>query len=71
MSDGNFSVSMLCKNKAESLALGLDVCWIPDFVDLLRHFERYNSNLVISCVDKHEVRKAIHQINGNFWGIQP
>ena len=69
-----FSPSMLGKNKAESvgkmlnLALGLDVRWIPDFVDPVRHFERYGSNLVISCVDNHEARKAIHQINGVILG---
>ena len=55
-----FSPSMLGKNKAESvgkmlnLALGLEVRWIPDFVDPVRHFERYGSNLVVSCVDNHE-----------------
>jgi PRTRC genetic system ThiF family protein len=69
-----FSPSMLGKNKAESvgkmlnLALGLDMRWIPDFVDPVRHFERYGSNLVISCVDNHEARKAIHQINGVILG---
>lgn len=69
-----FSPSMLGKNKAESvgkmlnLALGLDVRWIPDFVDPVRHFERYGSNLVISCVDNHEARQAIHQINGVILG---
>jgi PRTRC genetic system ThiF family protein len=69
-----FSPSMLGKNKAESvgkmlnLALGLNVRWIPDAVDPVRHFERYGSNLVISCVDNHEARKAIHQINGVILG---
>jgi PRTRC genetic system ThiF family protein len=69
-----FSPSMLGKHKAEAvgkmlnLALGLDVRWIPDFVDSVRHFERYGSNLVISCVDNHEARKAIHQINGVILG---
>jgi PRTRC genetic system ThiF family protein len=69
-----FSPSMLGKNKAEAvgkmlnLALGLDVRWIPDFVDPVRHFERYGSNLVISCVDNYEARKAIHQINGVILG---
>ena len=69
-----FSPSMLGKHKAEAvgkmlnLALGLDVRWIPDAVDPVRHFERYGSNLVISCVDNHEARKAIHQINGVILG---
>jgi hypothetical protein len=47
-----------------NLALGLDVRWIPDHVDPVRHFERYGSNLVISCVDNHEARQALHQVNG-------
>lgn len=65
-----FSPSMLGKNKAEcvgrmlNLALGLDVRWIPDHVDPVRHFDRYGSNLVISCVDNHEARQAIHQVDG-------
>ncbi|MEQ8673784.1 MAG: ThiF family adenylyltransferase [Aggregatilineales bacterium] len=65
-----FSPSMLGKNKAEcvgrmlNLALGLDVRWIPDHVDPVRHFDRYGSNLVISCVDNHEAREAIHQVDG-------
>ncbi|MEQ8676522.1 MAG: ThiF family adenylyltransferase [Aggregatilineales bacterium] len=69
-----FSPSMLGKNKAESvgkmlnLALGLEVRWIPDFVDPVHHFERYGSNLVVSCVDNHEARKAIHQVNGVILG---
>jgi len=69
-----FSPSMLGKNKAEAvgkmlnLALGLEVRWIPDGVDPVRHFERYGSNLVISCVDNYEARQAIHQINGVILG---
>ncbi len=65
-----FSPSLLGVNKAESvgrmlnLALGLDVRWIPEPVDPLRHFDRYGSNLVVSCVDNHEARKAIHQVSG-------
>lgn len=65
-----FSPSMLGKRKVEAvgkmlnLALGLDVRWIPDYVDPVRHFERYVSNLVISCVDNHDARQAIHQVDG-------
>lgn len=65
-----FSPSLLGKNKAEcvgrmlNLALGLDVRWIPDHVDAVRHFDRYGSNLVISCVDNHEARKEINRVNG-------
>lgn len=65
-----FSPSLLGVNKAEcvgrmlNLALGLDVRWIPDHVDAVRHFDRYGSNLVISCVDNHEARQEIHRVNG-------
>lgn len=65
-----FSPSLLGKNKAEcvgrmlNLALGLDVRWIPDHVDAVRHFDRYGGNLVISCVDNHEARKEINRVNG-------
>lgn len=65
-----FSPSLLGRNKAEcvgkmlNLALGLDVRWIPDHVDPVRHFERHGSNLVISCVDNHQARQAIHQVKG-------
>lgn len=65
-----FSPSLLGKNKAEcvgrmlNLALGLDVRWIPDYVDADRHFDRYGGNLIISCVDNHEARQEIHRING-------
>ncbi len=65
-----FSPSLLGKNKAEcvgkmlNLALGLDVRWIPDTVDPVRHFDRYGSNLVISCVANHEARKALHRVSG-------
>jgi PRTRC genetic system ThiF family protein len=69
-----FSPSMIGMNKAAAvgkmlnLALGLDVRWIPDTVDPVKHFDRYGSNLVISCVDNHEARKAIHQISGVLLG---
>jgi hypothetical protein len=33
-------------------------------VDATRHFDRYGSNLVISCVDNHEARKEIHHVSG-------
>jgi len=65
-----FSPSLLSKNKAEcvgrmlNLALGLDVRWIPNHVDAIRHFDRYGGNLVISCVDNHEARQEIHRVNG-------
>lgn len=65
-----FSPSLLGKNKAEcvgrmlNLALGLDVSWIPEPVDAVRHFDRYGGNLVISCVDNHEARKEINRVNG-------
>jgi PRTRC genetic system ThiF family protein len=65
-----FSPSVLGMHKAAvvgkmlNLALGLDVCWIPDYVDPVRHFERYGGNLVVSCVDNHEARQAIYQVDG-------
>ena len=65
-----FSPSLLGVNKAAcvgrmlNLALGLDVRWIPDHVDAVRHFDRYGGNLVISCVDNHEARREIHRVNG-------
>ena len=65
-----FSPSVLGMNKAEvvgkmlNLALGLDVSWIPDALDPVRHFDRHGSNVVISCVDNHEARQAIHQVDG-------
>lgn len=69
-----FSPSVLGMPKAEvvgrmlNLALGLDVRWIVDRVDPVRHFDRYGNNLVVSCVDNHEARQAIHQIDGIILG---
>ena len=45
-------------------ALGLSTRWIPDAVDAKRHFDRYSSNIVISCVDNHLARREIHKIDG-------
>ncbi|MAS35377.1 MAG: hypothetical protein CL610_15310 [Anaerolineaceae bacterium] len=65
-----FSPSVIGMNKAEcvgrmlNLALGLDVRWIPDYLDPVRHFDRHGGNLVVSCVDNHEARKAIHRVSG-------
>ena len=65
-----FSPSVLGMPKAEvvgrmlNLALGLDVRWIVDGVDPVKHFDRYGGNLVVSCVDNHEARQAIHRVNG-------
>lgn len=65
-----FSPSVLGMPKAEvvgrmlNMALGLDVRWIVDSVDPVKHFDRYGSNLVVSCVDNHEARQAIHRVNG-------
>jgi len=65
-----FSPSVLGMPKAEvvgrmlNLALGLDVRWIVDDVDPVKHFDRYGGNLVVSCVDNHEARQAIHRVNG-------
>lgn len=65
-----FAPSDIGKFKAEvvgrrlNFALGLDIAWIPEPVDAIRHFDRYGGNLVISCVDNHEARQEIHCING-------
>ncbi|MBZ0277131.1 MAG: ThiF family adenylyltransferase, partial [Anaerolineae bacterium] len=65
-----FAPSALGVNKAAwvgrmlNLALGLAVHWIPDYADPARHFDRYGSNLVVSCVDNHEARAALHTVKG-------
>ena len=50
--------------KMLNMALGLDVRWITEAVDPVKHFDRYGVNLVISCVDNHEARQAIHRVKG-------
>jgi len=50
--------------KRLNYALGLATHWIPDAVDAKRHFDRYGSNIVISCVDNHLARREIHKIDG-------
>ena len=50
--------------KRLNYALGLATRWIPDAVDAKRHFDRYGSNIVISCVDNHLARREIHKIEG-------
>lgn len=50
--------------KRLNYALGLATRWIPDSVDAKRHFDRYGSNIVISCVDNHLARREIHKIEG-------
>lgn len=50
--------------KRLNYALGLSTRWIPDAVDAKRHFDRYGSNLVISCVDNHLARREIYKISG-------
>lgn len=47
-----------------NFAFGLDIAWIPEPVDAVRHFDRYGGNLVISCVDNHMARKELHRISG-------
>jgi len=53
-----------CVARRLNFALGLDIAWIPEPVDARRHFDRYGGNLVISCVDNHEARKALHPVSG-------
>lgn len=47
-----------------NFAFGLGIAWIPEPVDATRHFDRYGSNLVVSCVDNHEARAALHAVKG-------
>jgi hypothetical protein len=46
-----------------NFAFGLDIAWIPEPVDAVRHFDRYGGNLVISCVDNHVARKELHRVS--------
>jgi PRTRC genetic system ThiF family protein len=50
--------------KRLSFALGLEIGAIPMKFDPERHTERYGGNLIVSCVDNHEARQAIHRSNG-------
>ena len=65
-----FAPSDIGKYKAEvvgrrlNFALGLNIAWVCEPVSAVRHFDRYGSNLVISCVDNHEARQEIHRVNG-------
>ena len=69
-----FSPSVLGMPKAEvvgrmlNLALGLDVRWVVDQVDPVRHFDPYSGNLVVSCVDNHEARQELHRVDGVLLG---
>jgi len=47
-----------------NFAFGLGIAWIPEAVDAARHFDRYGSNLVISCVDNHAARQQLHRVSG-------
>ncbi len=47
-----------------NLALGLDTRWILEAVDAERHFERYASSLIVSCVDQHQARCELHRVEG-------
>ena len=49
-----------------SFALGLEISAIPMKFDPERHTERYGGNLIVSCVDNHEARQAIHRAKGVF-----
>ncbi len=67
---GLFAPSDAGKHKVEcvarrlNFAFGLDIAWIAEAVDAVRHFDRYSGNLVISCVDNHIARKELHKIDG-------
>lgn len=49
-----------------SAAFGLAVRAIPAAFDPERHTDRYGSNLIVSCVDNHQARQAIHRARGVF-----
>jgi len=53
-----------CVARRLNAALGLDIGWIPEAIDPERYTDRFGSNLVISCVDNHEARRAIHRTKG-------
>jgi hypothetical protein len=53
-----------CVARRLNFTFGLDIAWIPEPVDAVRHFDRYGGNLVISCVDNHIARKELHCISG-------
>ncbi|MGB7342334.1 MAG: ThiF family adenylyltransferase, partial [Phototrophicaceae bacterium] len=59
---GQYKVEVV--GKRLNYALGLSTRWIPDAVDAQQHFDRYGSNLVISCVDNHLARREIQKISG-------
>ena len=49
-----------------SFALGLEIGAIPMKFDPECHTDRYGGNLIVSCVDNHEARQAIHRAKGIF-----
>lgn len=65
-----FSPSDIGQYKAEvvgkrlNYALGMETSWILDPVSAKDHFQGYNSQIVISCVDNYLARQEIHKIQG-------
>ncbi|MBL8166364.1 MAG: ThiF family adenylyltransferase [Anaerolineae bacterium] len=53
-----------CVARRLNAALGLNIGWIAEPLDPERHAGRFGSNLVISCVDNHEARRAVHRMKG-------
>ena len=51
-------------SKRLNYALGLATKWIPTEVDASRHFGRYGSDIVVSCVDNHLARREINKVSG-------
>jgi PRTRC genetic system ThiF family protein len=47
-----------------NMALGLDIGWIAEPASAERHFDRYGSQLVVSCVDNHLARRELHNAPG-------
>ena len=50
--------------KRLNLALGLDISWIAEPVNVEKHLDRYGSQLILSCVDNHLARRELHAARG-------
>jgi PRTRC genetic system ThiF family protein len=50
--------------KRLNLALGLDISWIVEPVNVAKHLDRYGSQLIVSCVDNHVARRELHTARG-------
>jgi hypothetical protein len=53
-----------CVARRLNATLGLDIGWIAEPLDPERQGDRFGTGLVISCVDNHEARCAVHRMKG-------